>query len=369
MRRATAVLLLAGTLAGCTSHSVNESPWLVRKDMSAPKSCEPLTADQELVLGLSGEMAGAGRRHAALANLERLPDEIPQVRLSKARLLRLLGHGSEAETLYTSLLGSCLMADANHGLGQIEAGRGNYAEAQRYLRMATSLAPAKESIRNDLGVVYMNQGRLSEARFELLTAMELEENSRRAAQNMLTLLVYEGNWQAARELVNAKGLSSADFNRAEQRARRLHGQGAKAPTSAPAQPPLATPVPAGTAAAVASLAAPAAPSARPVATVPTAAPAPARAPATAPAPTPIRAFAAPQSQATATTDSATARAATPIPLSAAVRAWAAEDAASVDSATPKPAVQPAPAARARPLVCRSTESSGSRLAVMECLPE
>src|SRR5699024_6670868 len=71
MKRVTAMLLLAGSLAGCASNAVSESPWLVQRDMNAPKSCEPLTADQELVLGLSQEMADAGRRHAALANLER----------------------------------------------------------------------------------------------------------------------------------------------------------------------------------------------------------------------------------------------------------------------------------------------------------
>ena len=40
---------------------------------------------------------------------------------------------------------------------------------------------------------------MSEARFELLTAMELAENSRGVAVNMLTLLMYEDNWQAAQE--------------------------------------------------------------------------------------------------------------------------------------------------------------------------
>lgn len=370
MKRITAMLLLAGSLAGCASNSVSESPWLVQKDTSAPRSCEPLTADQELVLGLSREMASAGRRHAALANLERLPSDVPQVRLSKARLLRVLGHGSEAETLYGSLLNSCLMADANHGLGQIEASRGRYTEAQGYLRNAASLSPANEAIRNDLGVVYMNQRRLSEARFELLTAMELEENSRRAALNMLTLLVYQGNWQGARELVSAKGLGSDDFKRAEQRALGMRNQDATAPTPAVAVQPLATPEPAGTAAAVASLEAPAA-AARPVraaARVPAATPASARAPVTAPVtaliptpapvtapvPTPVRAFAPAPTP---------ARAAAPIPLSVAARAWAAEEAAPVAGAAAVGELPRAPAARS--LVCRTSGES----AVMECVAE
>lgn len=412
MRRAAAVMLLAASMVGCANHSVSESPWLVQGDASAPRSCEPLTADQELVLGLSQEMASSGRLHAALANLERLPNELPPVRLNKARLLRLLGHSSEAEALYSGLLNSCLVVDAQHGLGQIAAARGHYPEAQEYLRTAASLSPASEAIRNDLGVVYMNQRRLAEARFELLTAMELSENARGAARNMLTLLVYQGNWQAAQELVSAKGLSSTDFNRAEQRARNMRSEDAKAATPvAVAAQTLATPEPAGTAEAVASVptAAASAPPVRSVATPPVSAsalavdpvapPTPAPVPDTAraplapasvaarpstptpipvaaaaqalvpapvnnQAPTPIRAFAAESA-------AAPARTVTPMPLSAAVRAWAAEEATTSASDAPKQIqdVQQTPPADARPIVCRSSGSSTPGLTVMECLPE
>ncbi|MCO5786849.1 hypothetical protein DHB74_10835 [Pseudomonas sp. G11-1] len=375
MKRVTAMLLLAGSLAGCASNSVSESPWLVQKDASAPRSCEPLTADQELVLGLSQEMASAGRRHAALANLERLPSDVPQVRLSKARLLRVLGHGNEAEALYSSLLNSCLMADANHGLGQIEAARGRYTEAQGYLRNAASLSPANESIRNDLGVVYMNQRRLSEARFELLTAMELNENSRRAPQNLLALLIYQGDWQGARELVSAKGLSSDDFKRAEQRAQDMRSKETSAPTPAVAVQPLATPEPAGTAAAVASLAAPAAAPVRSAARAPAAVPAATRVPiaapvtAPAPAPTPVTAR-APVPVRDVAGASTPARSVTPIPLSVAARAWALEEAAPLDGAARQiRSVEQKPSASARPLVCRSSGASTPGLAVMECLPD
>lgn len=417
MRKVTTVLLLAGALTGCAGTTGEQSPWLVQRDLNPPKRCEPLTADQELVLGLSQEMASAGRHHAALANLERLPDELPQVRLSKARLLRLLGHGSEAEALYGSLLGSCLVADAHHGLGQIDATRRNYPSAQQHLRAAASLSPANESIRNDLGVVYMNQRQLAEARFELLTAMELNENSRRAAQNLLTLLVYEGNWQGARELVNARGLSSDDFKRAEQRARTMRNNDANAQAPALAGQPLATAQPAG----IAQVTAPAAtdPRIHSAATVPAAAPAPV--PVSAPAPAqgaagadglakaavpsqePIRvplaaaaqwpahaADAAPVSAATqapapartavpvsaavqwpaAAQTAAPARPVTPMPLAVAAQAWATEEAGvAAGAANPVRGVQQTPSTGARPIVCRSSEANASRPSVMECHPE
>ncbi|PRB83819.1 tetratricopeptide repeat protein [Pseudomonas sp. MYb185] len=382
MRRVATVLLLAGSLVGCAS-SANEpslSHWRVEQDISPPKRCEPLTADQELVLGLSQEMANERRWHAALANLERLPSDIPQVRLSKARLLRLLGHVDEAQALYGSLLYSCLVADAQHGLGQIEASRRNYPQAQQHLRAAASLSPANETIRNDLGVVYMNQRQLPEARFELLTAMELDGNSRRAAQNMLVLLVYQGNWQGARELVSARGLSSEDFKRAEQRARDMREQDARALTStkAPDGQLLATPEPAGMAAALASLptpaaagplvrsaTAPAGESVAAAASVPVAAPTPAAAPApvAVPTPAPLRAF--------VTESASSARNVAPMSLSAAVRAWSGEQATTVAGDMPESIhdAQPAPSAGARPIVCRSTEASTPGLTVMQCQPE
>lgn len=364
MRRATAVLLLAGTLVGCATHSANESPWLVQRDTNMPRSCEPLTADQELVLGLSQEMASAGRRHAALANLERLPNEVPQVRLSKARLLRVLGHGSEAEMLFHGLLNSCLAADANHGLGQIEASRGSYPQAQSYLRTAASLSPANEAIRNDLGVVYMNQRRLSEAQFELLTAMELGDHSRRAAMNMLTLLVYQGQWQAAQELVAVRGLSSADFKQAEQRAQAMRSQDAPE-TAAPAVPttivpPLVTPEPAGTAAAVASLVTPVTP-VTPVAAGQRLRAHPDPVPVAKPAPIPLSAV-QPAAQAPARTSA-------PMRLSDAARAWAVEEAPASAAAAPQREVQSRSSAGRRPIVCRSSGEGSLRQAIMECLPE
>lgn len=354
MRRFTVVLLVAGVLTGCASNP-SESPWLVQRELNPPKRCEPLTGDQELALGVSQEMAVAGRRHAALANLERLPDSLPQVRLNKARLLRLLGHSDEAQVLYASLLGSCLAADARHGLGQLEASRGNNPSAQEHLRAAASLAPANDAIRNDLGVVYLNQRQLREARFELLTAMELNEGANRAAINLLTLLVYQGDWQTARELVRSKGLSADDFSRAEQRARTMRTDDMRMATGA-SQPQV-----------VVSSAASVVPgsAAQSAAAVPAPVSAPVSVRTTAPEAVPLRELAPDPAEVAAT---APARAA-PMPVAVAARTWSREEAAPGDMTHQEHDGQ-RPSADARPtIVCRSSRASGSRLPVMECLPE
>ncbi len=246
MKHIVVMLLLAGSLVGCAVEP--SSPWLVKREQSQPKNCDPLTDDQELVMGMTQEMANSGRLHAALANLERLPSHLPEARLRKAQLLRVLGR-SEAEQLYTELIKTCLVADAHHGLGQMQVARKNYPEALEHLRKATSLSPANDAMRNDLGVAYLNLQRLSESHFELMTAMELNESDTRAAQNMLTLLIYQDKWNHARDLVTRKKLTTAQFRDAEKRASQLKQEHAELAANQPQRnqrgkiiQPVATPV-------------------------------------------------------------------------------------------------------------------------------
>jgi Flp pilus assembly protein TadD len=148
------------------------------------------------------------------------------VRLRKAKVYRLLGR-SEAEPLYRSLVGGCLTAEAEHGLGQLYAARGDNGQAQAHLQRAVRLAPTDEKIRNDLGVVYLNQLRLNDASFEFLTALELKQNNQLAAQNLVTLLLYQNNWPQAAEIVSRAKLTPNQFTEAQERAEKL-----KAPVKA-----------------------------------------------------------------------------------------------------------------------------------------
>jgi Flp pilus assembly protein TadD len=202
-------------LSGCTS--TGQTPWSALTDSA---SCSKLSSDQQLSLNLADDMANDGKLHASLANLQNLPDTFAEVRLRKAKVYRLLGR-SEAEPLYRSLLGSCLAAEAEHGLGQLAAARGDNGLAQAHLQRAARLAPTDEKIRNDLGVVYLNQLRVEDARFEFLTALELKQSDTLAAQNLVTLLIYQDDWSRAAELVSRLGLSPAQVTEAQARAEKL----------------------------------------------------------------------------------------------------------------------------------------------------
>ncbi|RDL24575.1 tetratricopeptide repeat protein [Pseudomonas jessenii] len=202
-------------LGGCAN--TGQNPW---QALTSNASCAKLSSDQQLSLNLADDMANDGKLHASLANLQSLPDNIADVRLRKAKAYRLLGR-SEAEPLYRSLLGSCLAAEAEHGLGQLAAARSDYGQAQAHLQRAARLAPTDEKIRNDLGVVYLNQLRIEDARFEFLTAMELKQSDQLAALNLVTLLLYQDDWNRAAELVSRLGLSPAQFSEAQGRAEKL----------------------------------------------------------------------------------------------------------------------------------------------------
>ena len=169
-------------------------------------------------------MAGDGKLHASLANLQSLPANLPQVRLRQAKAYRLLGR-SEAEPLYRSLIGTCMAAEGEHGLGQIASAKGDNGQAMAHLQRAARLAPTDEKIRNDLGVVYLNQLRLEDARFEFMTAMELKQSDPLAAVNLVTLLIYQDNWKQAAQLVSQMGLSPEQVTEAQARAEKLKGSG------------------------------------------------------------------------------------------------------------------------------------------------
>ena len=213
-------------LGGCASNG--QTPWSALTDSA---SCGKLSSDQQLVLNLADDMARDGKLHASLANLENLPDNMADVRLRKAKVYRLLGR-SEAEPLYRGLLGGCMAAEAEHGLGQLAAARGDNGQAQAHLQRAARLAPTDEKIRNDLGVVYLNQLRLEDARFEFHTAMELKQSDSLAALNLVTLLIYQDDWSRAAELVSRLGLSPTDVTEAQARAEKLKSPARTAPTAA-----------------------------------------------------------------------------------------------------------------------------------------
>jgi Flp pilus assembly protein TadD len=209
-------------LGGCATGGPSNPPWAA----FSGGSCGKLSDDQELSMNLADDMAKEGKLHASLANLQNLPEGFAQVQLRKARIYRQLGR-PEAGPLYRGLLGTCLSAEGDHGLGQLAAARGDNTLAASYLERAAQAAPTDEKIRNDLGVVYLNQLRTDEARFEFLTALELKQSDQLAALNLVTLLIYQDQWNQAAELASHAELTPEQVSDAQARAQALKTQAAK----------------------------------------------------------------------------------------------------------------------------------------------
>ena len=209
-------------LGGCATGGPSNPPWAA----FSGGSCGKLSDDQELSMNLADDMAKEGKLHASLANLQNLPEGFAQVQLRKARIYRQLGR-PEAGPLYRGLLGTCLSAEGDHGLGQLAAARGDNTLAASYLERAAQAAPTDEKIRNDLGVVYLNQLRTDEARFEFLTALELKQSDQLAALNLVTLLIYQDQWNQAAELASRAELTPEQVSDAQARAQALKNQAAK----------------------------------------------------------------------------------------------------------------------------------------------
>jgi len=220
--KALLLATLLVVLTGCTADGRFDLQALNHNAM--PAQCPKPTPEQDLSLNLADDMANDGRLHASLANLEALPDNLVQVQLRKARVLRALGR-SEAEPIYRGLLGTCMAAEGEHGLGQIAAAAGDNGLAMSHLQRAAHLAPTDEKIRNDLGVVYLNQLRLDDARFEFLTAMELKQEDSLAAVNLVTLLIYQDNWKQAAQVVTRANLTPDQVSDAQARADKLKNGG------------------------------------------------------------------------------------------------------------------------------------------------
>ncbi|MGC4012243.1 MAG: tetratricopeptide repeat protein [Pseudomonas sp.] len=228
MRNACLIGLLGLTLGGCANFdTLGGGP-------SVGQNCdEKLGQSVELQLNLAREMLDNGRAHAALANLETLPPNSLEVRESKALALRRIGD-PKARIVYEGLLGTCKAAEAHHGLGQIAMRAGNTVEAERELREAARLQPTNSSLRNDLGYVLLRRGDMEKARFEFITAMELNEHDKLPATNLLSVMFIQGETNEATRLIQSVGLSADQVRAAQDQAKDLRPISPASPASQPA---------------------------------------------------------------------------------------------------------------------------------------
>lgn len=175
-----------------------------------------------------------GKPYAALAQLDAMRSEASSVQLVRADALRRIDRSNEAAALYEQLLSGCQRAKAHHGLGLLLANQGKLPEALSHLQAARAAAPTDVRVRNDLGYALLLAQRTDEARFELLTVLDLSPREPRAARNLVLLTLREGRPEKARELATSLGLDATTLERLGQQASQpLNASPSPEPTPTP----------------------------------------------------------------------------------------------------------------------------------------
>ena len=222
------LLVLALTLSGCTLPA--HTPAGAQADSNCGTELNP--TDNTRLAGIE-QLLREGKPYAALAQLDALAAQgkrPPQLDLARADALRRNDRLEQAESLYRGMLGGGLQGRAWHGLGLLQAQRGQQANSIASLEQARNMQPTDARVRNDLGYALLLAQRFDDARFEFLTVLELVPGDARAARNLVLLTLREGRTDKARELATSLGLDAATMERLTQ-------SNASLPVVSPALPP------------------------------------------------------------------------------------------------------------------------------------
>lgn len=193
-----AAVLGALMLTGCVSDRVSPG----RIAGSTLDQARGPDENAKLYTDLIRQLIDQDRLYAALAHLQAREQQFgrtDELRLLRADILRKMGDDAQARALYEQLLDTRFAGQANHGLGLIEAPT-DLAQGTVYLQRAVDQVPTNARMRNDLGYALLRQGRLADARLQLATAYQLDENNELNRNNYILLLLFEGQARRAQRI-------------------------------------------------------------------------------------------------------------------------------------------------------------------------
>lgn len=213
MIRIVTLLSLTVLLSGCAGPAQRTSAHNNATDCSGQLSNE--TAMQ---LDLINTLMDDNKLHAALAHMDNLQTQPLKAKYLRAEILRQLKRDDQAKPLYASLLETCMVGSGHHGLGLIAAQNGDLVEALNHFRQAVTALPIDPRIRNDYGYALLLEGQYDAARDQFITALELEDASGLAQENMVLLLYLTGKPQKAVRLADKFVISAQTLTVIQDRA-------------------------------------------------------------------------------------------------------------------------------------------------------
>lgn len=198
MPAAVCTIIVVMGLSACVGNRVSPS----RAGGATLDEARGPNENAKLYTDLIRQLIAQDRLYAALAHLQAREQEFgvtDELRLLRADILRKMDDTAGAQTLYEQLLKTSYAAEANHGLGLIYA-RDDIGRGTEYLRRAVKQAPTNAQMRNDLGYALLRQGHTGEARVQLTTAYQLDQNNELNRNNYILLLLVEGETRQANQV-------------------------------------------------------------------------------------------------------------------------------------------------------------------------
>lgn len=219
-------------LGGCSSQPDN-----FEKNAALESKVDQLEIADKKTEGLCGEtlskpigmkismakQAFEGKQYySSIATLEQIDESLITKKALLASAYRKSGQLDKAQSLYQSLLSTCISGNAAHGLGVIAAYRNDMKQAQIWLSQAVAKESANANIRNDYGFVLLSIGKDDAAREQFITALELDPNHQIAAKNLWLVLTRENETKAAKSLEQRFSWSPEEGNKLALAAKSFH---------------------------------------------------------------------------------------------------------------------------------------------------
>lgn len=187
------IVIAAVGLMGCASQP--EAPVTAKgEDFTVALRCGATPApEQQVELEVVDTLTSQQRPYAALAHAQRQLQRNPEYWQRYGQLLAQTGDLQRAEKVFERLRNKCNSGEGWQGDGLVALRQGDLQRARRSLEQAVNLTPASAAVRNDYGYVLLLSGEPAAAIVHLRTALELQNGSGPARQNLATAYVLTNN--------------------------------------------------------------------------------------------------------------------------------------------------------------------------------
>ncbi|MDX1802984.1 MAG: tetratricopeptide repeat protein [Alcanivorax sp.] len=186
----TGMMLLMG---GCAQQPVN--PVTQESDAFKPviRCHDDVEPEGRVQLEMVDTLISRDKPYAALAQLQKDHQSNQEYWQRYGELLAKTGDMDRALTVFTRMRDQCDSGEAYHGLGMIDLKNGNLTDSLDAFRKAVDRLPASASVRNDYGYALLLEGDYKKAKLHLRTALELENGTGAARQNLAVAYLLDGD--------------------------------------------------------------------------------------------------------------------------------------------------------------------------------